>query len=156
MAAPAVQAALQDLYNQHGRLDPRDVVNVARDPENPLHDRFEWDDTVAAESYRLEQARMLIRSVKVTVQPSKSEPARTIRMFVHDTVNDGYLAVQDIAAQPKVRDQILDDMRADLERLKKKWDLYADTFAVLAAEILAAEIQEEPAKAPTKRAVRTR
>ncbi len=47
-----------------GKLTPASVVSDASDPASPLHSCFEWDDSVAAHKYRLEQARVLIRSVK--------------------------------------------------------------------------------------------
>lgn len=62
----AVKNALLAL-EQDGRLVPADVVEAARDPRSPLHSHFEWDDSTAAEKYRIEQARTLIRSVKVEV-----------------------------------------------------------------------------------------
>ena len=143
-----VEGALRDLYKRHGRLDPVDVVEAARDPRSVLHNRFEWNDTEAAAKWRLEQARNLIRSVKIEVEVGPKEPPRIIRLFVHDSVNDGYLTVQDVVTQKSVRDQILEDMRADLERLKKKWKLYEDTFTALAAEVLAVEIGEATASTP--------
>lgn len=51
-----------------GRLTPDQVVADARKPTSPLHDEFEWDDSKAAQKYRLEQARGLIASVEVQIQ----------------------------------------------------------------------------------------
>jgi len=50
-----------------GVLTPSDVVEDARRATSPLHNFFTWDDTVAAHQYRLDQARTLIRNVKVEV-----------------------------------------------------------------------------------------
>lgn len=44
-----------------GGLKPEDVLDDARNPNSPLHDCFTWDDTVAAEAYRLTQAKAVIR-----------------------------------------------------------------------------------------------
>ena len=63
----AVKAAIQAIENRQGRLDPQSVVAAARNKKSPLHKQFEWDDTKAAEKYRLEQARELIRLVRVEV-----------------------------------------------------------------------------------------
>lgn len=52
---------------QDGRLTPDAVVEDAMDPESPLHDKLEWDDTEAARQYRLEQARALIRGYRYHV-----------------------------------------------------------------------------------------
>lgn len=61
-----VKTALLSL-ERDGRLLPADVVEAARDPASPLHSHFEWNDSAAAEKYRLDQARTLIRSVKIEV-----------------------------------------------------------------------------------------
>lgn len=43
------------------------VLNKARNRNSALHDFFEWDDTTAGEQWRLQQARILINEVKITV-----------------------------------------------------------------------------------------
>lgn len=50
-----------------GRLTPEAVVLDASDPDSPLHGEFEWDDRKAGDAWRLEQARQLIRGVKVLI-----------------------------------------------------------------------------------------
>jgi hypothetical protein len=69
MARTAIVAELETIRrNAGGVLRPEDVVSFAADPDTELHSRFEWDDTEAAQQYRLWQARQLIR-VTVTVLP---------------------------------------------------------------------------------------
>jgi hypothetical protein len=64
----SIRAALLALYEAHeGMLSARAVVEAARDDSSPLHGEFEWDDDEAAEQYRLAQAGMLIRRVKLTI-----------------------------------------------------------------------------------------
>lgn len=50
-----------------GYLSPESVVDAARNENSPLHDRFEWDDSVAARHHRNLQAGVLIRMIKITV-----------------------------------------------------------------------------------------
>jgi hypothetical protein len=52
---------------QKGKLSPLDVIDAAKNPKSPLHQYFEWDDTEAARKYRIEQARELIRTIKIEV-----------------------------------------------------------------------------------------
>ena len=51
-----------------GMIMPSQVVDEARDPASVLHGSFEWDDTVAAEKYRVIQAQKLIRAFVVTIE----------------------------------------------------------------------------------------
>lgn len=53
---------------RNGRLSAMELVEDARDPGSPLHPLFTWDDERAAQEYRLEQARTVIRSVQVQVE----------------------------------------------------------------------------------------
>ena len=150
MPAVAVEAALRDIYTARGRLDPKDVVEEARNPQSPLHKSFTWNDDEAAEQWRLQQARQLIRSVKIerieNVQEQRT--VRFVRQYVHDPANDGYLATEDVAKLPDVRDRILAEMRRDLTRLQSKWDLYKETFETLAVEILLANDTEDETQEP--------
>lgn len=65
-----------------GTLTPKAVVEDARDPDSPLHEHFDWDDTSAAERYREEQARGLIRQVKVVIEVD--EVVMRVPAYVHD------------------------------------------------------------------------
>jgi hypothetical protein len=55
---------LQAIETEHGKVTAALVVEAARDPEHPWHDRIDWNDDTAAERWRLTQARALIRSVR--------------------------------------------------------------------------------------------
>jgi hypothetical protein len=70
MSDTAVRDELARLTAVHGVLRAEDVVQAARDPASPLHDRFEWDDEKAAEQHRLAQARTLIRTVTIEIKSS--------------------------------------------------------------------------------------
>lgn len=64
-------AALSDLESSEGQLTAQGVVEAARPTTSPLHPAFEWDDAKAAESYRLVQARSMIKSIEIVVQSSQ-------------------------------------------------------------------------------------
>lgn len=88
MANQKVIDKLRELEND-GRLLPSNVVEEARDENSPLHEFFEWEDTIAAEKYRLSQARTLIRSVKISVT------VHTIPLTVVSYVRDPELQTKD-------------------------------------------------------------
>jgi hypothetical protein len=64
----AKRKALENCADRNGNIDPKDVVNAARSKKNPLHDSFEWDDSVAAEAYRITQAKDLLKEFKFVVE----------------------------------------------------------------------------------------
>lgn len=55
-----------------GRLTPDAVVAAAKSKDNPLHAQFEWDGKLAAHAWRIEQARSLIRSVRIVVKTERT------------------------------------------------------------------------------------
>lgn len=48
-----------------GKITADEVVAAARKADSPLHNEFEWDDKKAGHQYRLDQARALIRTIRV-------------------------------------------------------------------------------------------
>lgn len=78
----SVERVLRDIYERQGSLSPELVVQAAVPENHPLHNRFEWDDSVAGPLYRLEQAAHLIRSVKVVIEREPERPPIKVRAFV--------------------------------------------------------------------------
>ena len=72
-------AELKRMEDKRGRLTPQEIVEAARPEDSILHGCFEWDDGKAAEAWRLEQARELIRRVKIEVVVEE----RTIRTVAY-------------------------------------------------------------------------
>lgn len=65
------KAAIRDellKLESESRLTPKAVVDRAKDPENPMHKMFEWDNKIAGARYRLQQARALISDFEVLVE----------------------------------------------------------------------------------------
>jgi hypothetical protein len=56
----------------------QDVVDDARPEGTPLHPCFEWDDAEAADKWRLEQARCVIRSIEPVESDQKTERGGTV------------------------------------------------------------------------------
>jgi len=98
----AITRALQTL-ERAGKLTAEDVVAAARKRESPLHGCFEWDDNKAAECWRLEQARGLIRSVQVTITMDDNRMI-SVPVYVRDPEvpddEQGYASLSSIMKNP--------------------------------------------------------
>jgi hypothetical protein len=115
------QDELFRLNEQLGRLTPVEVLEYAKNPDTALHSQFEWDDTVASNRYRLDQARYYIRRVTVAVT-SHAEPMKTvtIRAFSH-VPSDGvgvYRPTTVIISEKK--DELLDEITRTIRSWVKK------------------------------------
>lgn len=86
--AQLVGDTLEQIEADHGVIDSRVVLDESRPEDAPLHPCFDWDDASAAEKYRLEQSRALIRSVEIVHEA----PESTGLAFVHVTSEGGYIS----------------------------------------------------------------
>jgi hypothetical protein len=75
VAADVAGAALERLRREDGTIKAERVVDIARPDESPLHPAMTWDDTEAAERFRLFEARVLIRNLVVVVAKDVQRPA---------------------------------------------------------------------------------
>src|SRR6185437_11347508 len=84
LSAQVVGDELERLrQTNNGELTAELALDAARPKSSPLHDGFEWDDTVAAEQHRLTQARSMIRSVVIVPDKSMGPAVPTeVRAFV--------------------------------------------------------------------------
>lgn len=104
-----------------GLLSPEKVLHEAEKTNNPLHNFFTWDDSVAAHQYRLEQARQMIR-VCVTVIDGHPEPVRMFVSLKNDRHPDGgYRSTIEILDSQELREQLLQDALYDLKQLQRKY-----------------------------------
>lgn len=114
-----VEEQLLAIRARAGYLTPALVVEEARDPESPLHGRFEWDDGEAAEQYRQIQARRLIRLVRVTYsEGDEGGPSRSVRGF-HAVVQpeSGRHSYEPLAELKKDSVQ----MKILLQQMRREW-----------------------------------
>lgn len=105
---------LQSLHDEHGKLTPELVVEVATDPDCPIHDRFEWDDAIAAHGFRLEQARGLLQ---LTITSEKRET----RAFIHLKSTGAYHPIADVVGDVDWRDEMVAQFRADAKAFERRW-----------------------------------
>lgn len=121
--------------HNNGRLESEDVVDAARPEDAPLHPAFEWDDEKAAEAYRIEQAKYIIRHVDVVMEKEKGEAA-PIRAFVSVMRDDdrSYTSTAHALSDPELRAQIVDAAWRELQSWRARHaELieFAKVFAVI-------------------------
>lgn len=114
---------LDRIYQERGKLDAADVVDESRPTEAVLHPCFEWDDPKAAELYRQEQARSLIRCVVVARETENSEPVQ-VSAFVHvkETYHPIFVVINDA---DKYADMLAEALR-ELQAFQKKYAAYSN------------------------------
>ena len=106
----------------HGHATPQIIVQEAEHEESPLHRCFEWDDSVAAKMYRVEQAKYILRAIVVTVEKEDRPPVR-IRAF-HNVVEDDvrcYTTVKHARQTPELWRQVVEKAKAELKSWRQTY-----------------------------------
>ncbi len=138
MSSAAIAAALRAIADANaGALRPEDVVAAARDPASPLHQHFTWELGQAAAERWLDQARALIRTVRVRVTTTTFElhvPAY-IRDPAQPTKSQGYIAIGKLATDEDLARQAV---VAEFARASAALERARNVAAVLGME---AEVQ---------------
>ena len=130
---------LDRIRSQHGRLTPAVVVDEARSPDHPLHSRFEWDDAVAGEKYRLVQAQQLIRTVKVTMPATVDRGPVSLRAYYSvpsELGGNEYLPGEEVAADPIISALVLRNMRREFEQLQTQYGHLSEFLDMLSAALV--------------------
>lgn len=118
------------MYDRRGKLTPALVVDEARDPSHPLHPRFEWDDSIAGEAYRRQQAQELIRSVRVQYKGTKGSDGETptVRAFhaIRSETGYRYEPVERVTQDPFQAKLVLADMEREWRQLKRRYEQFEE------------------------------
>ena len=117
-------------YKKHGDLTPEIVVDEARPKGAPLHDRFEWDNKIAGEKYRLVQARDLIRSVQIEFISTSTGERHFVRGFHsrRESGQDtgGYQPTEEIVQDEVSMRLLLKQCEREIADLKRKYGHLAE------------------------------
>lgn len=134
----ALRAQLLAVRSEKGELTPQTVVDVARDPDSPLHSRFEWDDSVAGEAYRRQQAQELIRRAKVVYKEAEDDgPPRLGRAFVAIPTAEGHVydPVEEVVEDPLRRQMALNDMERAWKDLYQRYKDFAEFAGMIRRDL---------------------
>jgi len=126
----------EQIERENGYITPEAIVDRARPENSVMHKLFEWNDSIAAEKYRTQQAGCIIGALIVT----KSETNYTKRAFVnivsspHNPQNKPqYIRVDKAFSDPVSKAIILKNAIADLKRFKEKYTALKELSKVFKA-----------------------
>jgi hypothetical protein len=125
-----IGAALNEIaVAREGRLTPKDVVDTARAEQHPLHQHFEWDDSVAGELYRVDQARNIIRVIRVEDGDAREGTSRAFLSIKDDGV--AYRSITEVKSSADLQDSILRAAERDLEAFERRYRDLVDVCALV-------------------------
>lgn len=115
-----------------GVVNPHQWVEFARNPSTASYKIFEWDDSVAAEQWRIEQARCYLR-VLVVVVPNTNQSVRAWVSMSQDRKPDGgYRPMLAVLSKTEWREKLLADAFSDLGVIEAKYSMLQELAEVFA------------------------
>lgn len=112
---------------------PKEVVDSARPKASPIHHLFEWDDSQAAERYRLFQARNHVNHLQIIIKTDGGEVKTRAFHSVVITKNDGsheraYCQMDNVAENADLRAQVISKALAELNGWRARYGQYKKIF----------------------------
>jgi hypothetical protein len=147
-----IVSELQRVAQSHdGFLNARAVLDAARPEGSLLHGYFDWDDTAAAERWRLTQAGNLVRRVRVHLTMVRQDPRqvsvevvrveqkpRSVRFAQAPRsvrgVNGGPRLTSEIATDDELAADMVDTLRGELVAVVRRAQDYLDAAAAVGRE----------------------
>lgn len=138
----ALRLELIRIEKKYGKLEPKWLVCEAEyDKDSILGRQFTWDDTEAAEQWRLEEARNLLQRVWVFRRDSVTKKSVKIRAYVRDpdvpANHQGYVSVEALEEDPDRQRRAVDlylrkveSHLRNVEKLAKHFGIAKDVAVV--------------------------
>jgi len=115
-------------------LSPKTLLDASRDPSDPLHGEFEWDDGAAAEKWRESQAAGIIRSLVVV--SGDDDPENCPRAFVNVHIGGtagAYMSIRRVVGNEELQAQMLKRAKAEMESFIAKYKRLSEIENVVKA-----------------------
>ena len=135
--------ALAEIKAKHGGdLRPRYVWSAVKDhPRHPLHKHFQWDVQKAAEAHWTDQARELIRVVRVVDSERPDDPPVPAFISVSDKGGASYRSASEIRSSAYYQHIVMKQALRDLESWQRRYRELSDVCPMVSAA--AAKLRQE-------------
>lgn len=132
------QKVADEIYSISDEPTKKQIVDKARNKKSAMHNLFEWNNDIAAEKYREEQAGWILRKLKVTFidsdEEEESEKIQTkipVRMFYGNPVEkSGFVSIVKIMGDNDMYNALLDRAKQELKSFKLKYAMLKELEAI--------------------------
>ena len=148
--AEIIGPALEKIKQRHKTLTAELILAEARRRRSPLNQFFEWDDTKAANQYRLVQARTMRGAIEVVINETKIPAFHRVTVLVQSEDQKKpkpvsvFLGIEDILESEAMVDQWINQAKLDLVAYRNRYEArlrvckrfqeaFGEVFEVIAA-----------------------
>lgn len=125
---PAQQAGeeIERICEKHGGATPKAIVDESRPEHAPLHPIFEWNEPVAAELWREQQARQIVCCLITVEQTAKSSEPVQVRAFHH--ARQAYHPMSVVVQSRDMMEEVKADALRSMLAFKQKYSVLSEKF----------------------------
>ena len=107
-------------------LTAKNLLDANRDENAPLHNEFEWNDGIAAEKYRENQARHIIACLCVRAETTTGEQSEPVRAFLKTAPESEYQSLNVILQSADSHSAMLAMALKELKAFQRKYKALAE------------------------------
>lgn len=135
VSAQAAGEHMEELDKQYGEVTPQIMVDDARPEGALMHPLYEWNDDIAAEKYRRNQAKKIASDlVIVHVAQNEEVPQEPIRAFVSVKPRNEKASFRPIVkalSDKDTKEQVIANAKLELEAYERKYRGIVDIIPIL-------------------------
>lgn len=126
---------IEEIEKRDGVVTKESFLEASRPIEAPTHNAFEWNDSVAAEKYRLEQSGHIIRNLCVKIIKDDKPEKVTAYVNINKTTADNarYMSLQVALEDDENRSAVLENALNELRLFKRKYETLSELAEVFTA-----------------------
>jgi hypothetical protein len=140
-----ISADAQKVGEELERIETKNAASVLRAAKakgSELHKCFEWEDSIAAEAHRMEQARAVLRFIVTIIEVSNDGEIETVQVRAYESVRFAtdddepdtamtYIPTREALSDPELRSQVMDRLESvisEAEQTAKDYTYLVPTF----------------------------
>lgn len=126
------QKVYEEIQSIGDSYTPREILAYARNNENSeLHKCFDWDDTTAAEKWRIHTARNICCSLKVEVTQEEGKEPVAYRLIQTDKEEKAYKPVVLTVRNDDEYSRLLKQAKEELASFKRRYESIVELESVI-------------------------
>lgn len=137
--AQVVGAECERIERENGSVTCERLVDSARSKTSAIHGLFEWNDKIAGEKWRIQQAKTILCCLKVSVSEDGESEPKKVRAFLNANPADvraEYFNIEKTLTN-------VDLMAGVLNRAKKELQAFVDKYRTLKELATVIEVIDE-------------
>lgn len=126
------KADAQKVFEEIGdnKFNYKEIIEKAKSEDSELHKCFEWDNSIAADKYRLSQARMIVQNLVFTAKDVEVQPLRVFQITQEKNV---YQPTRVFLENKQEYEGLLSRALRELEAFQKKYATLTELEQVMDA-----------------------